>query len=245
MLRMKHHRFLVEAPSGTEFTVQFRSNARARRLILKIDPKSGDPVVIAPSERHAKAAEKFVKAKAGWIEAQLSKQPEGLALTPGTTIPIKGVPHQLVHRDGRGKTRYVEGTTPVLESPGAEITFADRVQRFLRLEAKTAILERLDIHAQRLAVDPRKVTIRDTVSRWGSCSAKGHLNFSWRLILAPPRILDYVVAHEAAHLIEMNHSPAFWAQVEKTYGPHKSARSWLKQHGRLLHSVGKGGSSGG
>ena len=111
--------------------------------------------------------------------------------------------------------------------------------------ARKMIAERVEVHAGRLKVDPRRITIRDTRTRWGSCSSKGHLNFSWRLILAPPEILDYVVAHEVAHLIEMNHSGAFWTLVEQSYGPHTRARTWLRQNGRQLHAVGSSGSDGG
>tara|TARA_Y100000052_G_scaffold27568_1_gene36539 strand:+ start:13806 stop:14534 length:729 start_codon:yes stop_codon:yes gene_type:complete len=242
---MKHHRFEVSGPSGTALTVHFRPNARAKRLILKIDPKTGDPVVIAPSLRDAKAAEKFVKAKADWLEKQLLRQPEAVSFAPGTTIPVQGVPHELTLPPGRGRTGLIDGPPAQLASPGSEVTFGDRVERYLRLMAREKISERTDIHAARLRVEPRRISIRDTRTRWGSCSSKGHLNFSWRLILAPPEVLDYVVAHEVAHLIEMNHSRAFWALVEQSYGPHKSARNWLKQYGRELHSVGKGGSDGG
>lgn len=245
MLPMKHNRFIVVGPSGTEYSVLFRPNARARRLILKIDPKTGGPIVIAPSQRDAKAAEKFVKAKADWLENQLSKQPETLSLTPGSVIPIEGVPHELVLPEGRGRTRRVEGPPAHLASPGAELTFPDRIERYLRMSARSAISDRVDVHAARLGVDPRRITIRDTRTRWGSCSSKGHLNFSWRLILAPPEILDYVVAHEVAHLIEMNHSSAFWDLVTESYGPHTRARTWLKANGRRLHAVGSSGSSGG
>ena len=243
---MKHHRFDLSGPSGTEFSVLFRPNPRAKRLILRIDPKSGAPVITAPHLRDLKAAEKFVKAKAGWIEAQLTRQSNGTALTPGAIIPFHGAPHMLLRSaDTRGPVRRIEGEPDQLDSPGAEITYGDRIERYLKLEAKRTLSERVDVHAERLKVDPQRITIRDTRSRWGSCSAKGHLSFSWRLILAPTRVLDYVAAHEVAHLIEMNHSSRFWDLVEQTYGPYTQARNWLKQHGRELHAFGKSGSSGG
>ncbi|MAT33907.1 MAG: hypothetical protein CMK06_01990 [Ponticaulis sp.] len=245
MLPMKHHRFQVVGPSGSEYSVVFRPNPRAQRLILKIDPKTGGPVVTAPSARHRKSAENFVKAKAGWIENQLSRRPDDLLLQPGASIPIGGVPHELLRSGEKGRTRLIAGEPPCLDSPGAALTYPDRVERFLKIRARQLITERADIHAQRLGVDPRRISIRDTRTRWGSCSAKGYLNFSWRLVLAPPEILDYVVAHEVAHLIEMNHSSAFWNLVEKSYGPHRSARAWLRQNGKTLHAVGRGGSAGG
>ena len=245
MLRMKHNRFFVRGPSGAEISVLFKPNARARRLILKIDQKTGTPTIIAPSQRDAKAAEKFVKAKADWLEKQLSQQPDTISLIPGTVIPVEGMPHELVLPPGKGQTRRIEGSPNMLVSPGAEITFASRVERYLRMAARKEITARVDVHAGRLRVDPRRITIRDTRTRWGSCSSKGHLNFSWRLILAPPEILDYVVAHEVAHLIEMNHSSAFWNLVEESYGPHTKARTWLRKNGRQLHAVGSAGSDGG
>ena len=242
---MNTRRFDIEAPSGTELSVLFRVNPRAKRLILRVDPKTNSPVVTAPSPKHLKAAEKFVQSKASWLETQICRQPDRIRLEPGVEIPVSGDMHILTLSGPRGRTRQLPGDPPELDSPGAEITYADRVQRFLKMKARQVLHERVDVHAQRLAVDPVKITIRDTRSRWGSCSSKGHLNFSWRLILAPPPILDYVAAHEVAHLLEMNHSSAFWALVEKSYGPHKSARNWLKQHGRRLHSYGSSGSAGG
>ena len=242
---MKDHRFNITGPDGLEFPVSFRVNTRAKRLILRIDPKTGRPVITAPSTRHLKSAEKFVKAKAGWLEAQLATQPVRTDFQPGIELPVEGVPHTLVCSGRSGRTRQIEGPPAQLDSPGAEVTYGDRVQRYLRLKAKAALIERVDVHAERLAVDPQRITIRDTRSRWGSCSSKGHLNFSWRLILAPPGILDYVAAHEVAHLIEMNHSADFWALVEKSYGPHKAARKWLKEHGGRLHLYGTTGSAGG
>ena len=242
---MAHQRFDLTGPGGTEFSVLFRPNPRAKRLILRIDPKTGGPVVIAPSTRHAKAAEKFVKAKAEWLETQLKKQSTQHEIVPGTRIPIEGVPHLLTRSSASGRTKQLVGEEAVLDSPGQEITFGDRIERYLKILARKRISERVDVHAERLRVDPRRISIRDTRSRWGSCSAKGNLNFSWRLILAPPEVLDYVVAHEVAHLLEMNHSPAFWARVEESFGPCKRERDWLKRHGRALHSVGSGGSTGG
>jgi predicted metal-dependent hydrolase len=246
MPRMKLHRFDVSGPSGSEFSVLFRPNPRAKRLILRLDPKTGAPVVTAPHIRDLKAAEKFVKAKAGWIEAQLTRQSDATELIPGAVIPIEGIPHQLIRSsDARGQIKRICAPDPALDSPGSDITYADRVQRYLKLTARRTLTERVNIHAGRLRVDPQRITIRDTRSRWGSCSVKGHLSFSWRLILAPPEILDYVAAHEVAHLLEMNHSPRFWSRVEETYGPYSKARSWLKQNGRQLHAVGNSGSSGG
>ena len=245
MFDMPDQRFTVISASGSPFTVRFRTNERAKRLILRLDPKSGEAVVTAPREKDFSAAKKFVKSRVSWLEAQSARQPDITALEPGTLLPFQGVPHTLKNGTDSTRTALLPGAPPILNSPGAEVTFEDRIVRFLRLEARRALTEAVDRHAAKLGAQPGKITIRDTRSRWGSCSSKGHLNFSWRLILAPPEILDYVAAHEVAHLIEMNHSNAFWAQVEKAYGNHKPARSWLKRHGGQLHAFGRSGSTGG
>lgn len=242
---MKHHRFSVNGPTGKAFNVRFRVNPRAKRLIMRLDPKSGEAVITAPKNRDFSAAKKFAAERAGWLEAQSARLPEELSLKPGAIIPFRGIPHRLTRSAETGKIHIIAGEPPSIDCPGAEITFADRLIRFFRMEARRDITAAVDHHAARLGAQPSGITIRDTRSRWGSCSSKGNLNFSWRLILAPPEVLDYVAAHEVAHLIEMNHSPAFWAQVEKTYGPHTSARNWLKRHGASLHAVGSSGSFGG
>lgn len=242
---MKHHRFSVIGTSGNPFDVRFRVNPRAKRLILRIDPKLGEAVITAPRQRDFKAAQRFATERVDWIETHTSAFSTELALIPGADIPFRGVEHRLTRSADRGKTRAQTEPEPVIDSPGAEETYSDRLIRFFRMEARHALSEAVDKHAERLAAQPQRITIRDTVSRWGSCSAKGHLNFSWRLILAPPEVLDYVAAHEVAHLIEMNHSKAFWALVEASFGPHQQARNWLKTNGRRLQSVGRAGSSGG
>ena len=245
MIFMTDQRFSVTSATGEPLTVRFRVNDRAKRLILRLDPKSGEAVVTAPRENDFPAAKRFASSRVSWIEAQSARMPRGTELIAGNTIPFRGEPHLLENPQTRGRTQAVSGTPNIIRSPGAEVTFSDRIVRFLRLEAKADICEAVDKHAARLGAQPGKITIRDTRSRWGSCSSKGHLNFSWRLILAPPEILDYVAAHEVAHLIEMNHSRAFWKLVETSYGPHEKARNWLKRHGGRLHAVGSSGSAGG
>ncbi len=212
---------------------------------MRLDPKSGEAVVTAPKDKDFPAARRFAAERVSWLEAQAARLPAGLALRPGAIIPFRGTDHELILSAATGRTRVLDGTPPQIDSPGSEITYADRLIRFFRAEAKRELQSAVDRHARNLGAQPNRLTIRDTRSRWGSCSIKGHLNFSWRLVLAPPDILDYVAAHEVAHLIEMNHSQAFWTQVEKTYGPCRQARAWLKQHGSLLHSVGSEGLVGG
>ena len=130
------------------------------------------------------------------------------------------------------------GVVPVLLVPGARDAFADKTRAFLRAAARADFAERVTVHAQTLKVTPRSITIKDTRSRWGSCSSDRRLNFSWRLVCAPPFALDYVAAHEVAHLKEMNHSVRFWRQVERCVPNWREARRWLEERGGALHAVG-------
>src|SRR6185436_13442685 len=108
---------------------------------------------------------------------------------------------------------------------------ARRVREFLEREARRDLAEAVIRHTAALGVPARRLTVRDTTSRWGSCSAKGCLSFSWRLILAPPFVLDYLAAHEVAHLVELNHSPKFWRLVKRLYPDFARAKAWLDLHG--------------
>ncbi|MFC6198616.1 M48 family metallopeptidase [Ponticaulis profundi] len=245
MTSMKHHRFAVQSPNGTRFDVVFRENTRAKRLILRLDPKSGKAVVTAPSYRDFNAAKKFVASRTDWLEAQAVRLPTRQSVEPGGSILFRGERHLLTRSADKGRTKLIEGSPNEIDSPGALITFEDRILSFCKKSARKDLEVAVDRYAAILRASPQKITLRDTVSRWGSCSARGNLSFSWRLILAPPYVLDYVAAHEVAHLIEMNHSSAFWKLVDDAYGPHKAARQWLKSNGRQLHSLGSGGLLGG
>jgi len=223
---------------GKNVTVRLKVNPRAKRLILKIDPKKGEAVAIAPSQRQLGQASAFAKAKLGWITAQLEKQAKALELTEGAIIPLRGNPCQITSV-GTGRLAQLEpGDPKTLRLPGAPETLPARALRYLKKAAREDLHRSVAVHAAKLGVKPARISIKDTTSRWGSCSAQGNLSFSWRLILAEPFVLDYVAAHEVAHLLEMNHSPAFWAQVERTYPDWKPARNWLRAHGDQLHAVG-------
>jgi hypothetical protein len=132
-------------------------------------------------------------------------------------------------------------TNPPAHSPTFDPgprSFRDKTRGFFRAAARNDFAERVAVHAETLKVTPRSISIKDTRSRWGSCSSEGRLNFSWRLVCAPPFALDYVAAHEVAHIKEMNHSNRFWKQVEKCYPNWQEARAWLHERGSVLHSIG-------
>ncbi|MEL6325051.1 MAG: SprT family zinc-dependent metalloprotease, partial [Pseudomonadota bacterium] len=218
--------------AGREVPVRLVVNPRARRLIVRIDRKAKEAVAVAPSKRLLPEAAAFAEARIEWIAHQLSHLDAALIpLEDGAVIPLRGV-ETILSADGRGRLpQLFEGTPQRLALPGDPETLAARAIRYLKKEAKTDLTAATARHAETLGVTWRRISVKDTRTRWGSCTADGTLSFSWRLILAEPSILDYVAAHEVAHLIEMNHSQAFWDQVARTYPDWKRARRWLRTHG--------------
>ena len=217
---------------GRLFEVRVRLNPRARRMIVKVNPATGEISVTAPSRRGRSAALDFARGEQDWIAGQLAKVPGPVALCAGARIPFQGRPHEV-----RAAAR---GPAPVWMDDGAiwvrgrEAHAPRRILDFLKREARKELEMRVLDHAARLEVKPSRITVRDTLSRWGSCSSSRALSFSWRLIMAPEFVLDYVVAHEVAHLREMNHSARFWAHVQSLAPNMDAAQTWLKANGRDL-----------
>ena len=217
---------------GRLFEVRVRLNPRARRMIVKVNPATGEISVTAPSRRGLSAALDFARGEQDWIAGQLAKVPGPVALCAGAQIPFQGRPHEV-----RAAAR---GPAPVWMDDGAiwvrgrEAHAPRRILDFLKREARKELEMRVLDHAARLEVKPSRITVRDTLSRWGSCSSSRALSFSWRLIMAPEFVLDYVVAHEVAHLREMNHSARFWAHVQSLAPNMDAAQTWLKANGRDL-----------
>jgi predicted metal-dependent hydrolase len=221
---------------GRLLDVKVRVNPRARRMIVKVNPATGEICITVRSQRGVSAALDFARGEQDWIVRQLAKVPGAVRLSPGDTVPFKGVPHEV-----RAAAR---GPAPVWLEDGAiwvrgQAAHAPRrVLDFLKKEARNAFEAKALEHATALDVKPSRITVRDTASRWGSCSSARSLSFSWRLILAPEFVLDYVVAHEVAHLKQMNHSPRFWAEVKKLVPDIAAPQVWLKTHGRELQRYG-------
>ena len=210
--------------------IQFRRSARARRLSLRIDPASASVIVTLPPRSTQAAGRALLQAHAGWVTARLARLPAALVLADGASIPLGGVPHVIRHGPG-GPTRIVD--RDLLVSGAAEF-LPRRVLDFLRAEAKRRLSALALSIATEAGLTPRRVVIRDTKSRWGSCTAEGTLMFCWRLVMAPPAVQHYVVAHEVAHLRHMNHSLAFWALVAELTPHRATADAWLDQHGAGL-----------
>ena len=217
---------------GQMLEVKVRLNPRARRMIVKVHPATGEVSVTAPSRRGLAVALEFARGETAWISGQRAKVPGAVTLAPGAVIPFKGVAHEI--------RASAKGPAPVWREDGViwvrgrPAHASRRVVDFLKHEARAVFEERALVHAAKLNVKPSRITVRDTASRWGSCSSTRSLSFSWRLILAPDFVLDYVVAHEAAHLREMNHSPRFWAHVASLVDDLDAPQDWLRKHGREL-----------
>ena len=211
-----------------------RLNRRARRLIVKVHPSTGEVTVVAPSQRTLDHALDFARGEAPWIARQLARVPKPVHLVPGARIPFRGVECVVLSAPaGRGSV-WQDEDGHIRVSGRAEHA-PRRLLDFLKREAKKELEARSIEYAARLGTKPRRIAVRDTASRWGSCSVTKSISYSWRLILAPDFVLDYVVAHEVAHLIELNHGPRFWRLVRLLTPDLVAPQDWLRKNGVALH----------
>jgi len=229
----------IETIDGRRVPVKLLVNPRARRVSVRIDPTRREAIATAPTKRHLKHAAQFAAERAGWIATELARLPQGVSLAPGSVVPLRGVDHLLVYEHGRAAPRIEGGDVPRLIVPAPDVAlFESRLLRFLKDQAREVLIDRVAVHAVALSVKPVRLQVKELRSRWGSCSSDGVLSFSWRLILAPPYVLDYLAAHEVAHLREMNHSRRFWAHVRRCLPEYERGRQWLHEHGCALHAIG-------
>jgi predicted metal-dependent hydrolase len=228
---------------GQIVPLRLRLDRRARRYIVRVDPFTGEVAVTSPSKRGTETALLFAREQADWIAEKLAALPPVRAFSDGSLIPFRGEDHLIRHCPQARGVVWIEkaaavSQTPVLCVAGEEVFLARRLEDWLKRRARKEIAARLATHAHRLDLAPPRFGLRDPRSRWGSCTSEGRMSFSWRLILAPDFVLDYVVAHEVAHLKEMNHSPAFWSLAQSLSAHVEEAENWLKFKGALLHRVG-------
>jgi predicted metal-dependent hydrolase len=229
----------IETIDGKRVPVRLIVNPRARHVSVRIDPTRREAIATAPTKRHLKHAAQFAAERAGWIAQELSRLPKGVTLAPGSFVTFRGVEHELVLERGRGHARIEHDLIPRIVVPCPDpALFESRLVRFFKDQAREELIDRVATHAVTLGVKPVKIQVKELRSRWGSCSVDGVLSFSWRLILAPSFVLDYLAAHETAHLREMNHSRRFWAQVKRCMADYERGRDWLHEHGSALHAVG-------
>lgn len=222
-------------PSGPA-RVEWRRSNRARRVSLRIDPAGGAVIVTLPSRTSRKAGMALLMGHADWVSNRLAALPEAVVFADGATIPICGVPHRIRHTpQARGAAFLLDQQ---LHVTGALPFLPRRVRDFLREEAGRRLGALAIAKAGLIGIMPKRVTMKDTTSRWGSCAPDKSLALSWRLVMAPTFVQDYVVAHEVAHLRHMNHGPKFWALVDELTPHTKAAIPWLRAEGTRLLRIG-------
>ncbi|MFZ5963404.1 M48 family metallopeptidase [Thalassococcus sp. BH17M4-6] len=221
----------VTLPGNPPIAVILRRSARARRLSLRLSQLDGRVTLTLPRRLPEREALAFLREKEPWLRGHLAARCADVQVGPGALLPVAGRDRRILPAEGRS----LRLTDDALLVPGPEARIAARVQGWLKAQARDRLAAASDRYAGLLGRPYTKLTLRDTRSRWGSCSSTGGLMYSWRLILTPPEVLDYVAAHEVAHLAEMNHSPAFWSTVTQLYGDWHAPRRWLREHGAGLH----------
>ncbi len=212
--------------------VRVRTRANARRFTLRLDAGGDGAVLTQPPGIGRSETRAFLEEHAGWLRAALERVPSVVAVGPGTRIPVEGRPVIVEVAPGPRRAPILEDTRLLLRGEGNE---SRRIAQWLKLRARNRLAPAAEGYAAQLGRRVARVSLRDTRSRWGSCTSRGALSFSWRLAMAPLEVQDYVAAHEAAHLVEMNHSPRFWAKVDQLMPDWKRHRDWLRRQGRELH----------
>jgi predicted metal-dependent hydrolase len=230
----RNPRALMVVPAdGRDVPILTRRDRRARRMTLRIDAANDRAVLVLPTWVPMAEGLRFVRTKARWMKEKLDSLPPRERFEDSARFTLFGSPLIIRYRADIGPTVVRDG--PSLFVGGPKDRVAQRVSTWLKVEAKARLAERAQAMADRLGKTVRRVSVRDSRTRWGSCAADGSLSFSWRLALAPEDVSTYVVAHEVAHLVAMNHGPKFWRTVEALLPDHGDAKAWLSEHGvRLL-----------
>jgi predicted metal-dependent hydrolase len=226
---------MLALPSGPA-RVEWRRSARARRVSLRIDPTGGAVIVTLPPRASRKAGMTLLIGHADWVANRLAALPEAVVFVDGAMVPIGGEPYRIRHAPAaRGGAFLLDQE---LHVTGAVEFLGRRVRDFLRQEARQRLTGQVTAKAGLIGIVPSRVTMKDTKSRWGSCAPDRSLALSWRLVMAPLFVQDYVVAHEVAHLRHMNHGPKFWALVDELTPHAKAAIPWLRVEGARLLRIG-------
>jgi predicted metal-dependent hydrolase len=218
---------------GRIIAVAFKRHARCKRMVLRISADGAGVVITLPPRASLAAALRFAETSKPWIARTMRGRPAQVQFQHAQTIMFQGMPKNIVATGG--KRGLIALTETEIQVPGDAAHVARRLADWLKLQAKAELCKTSKHYAILMQAKFNKLTLRDQTTRWGSCSATGDLSYSWRLILAPSYVLDYVAAHEVAHLREMNHGPRFWRLVISHCKHAKEARNWLRLHGRELH----------
>lgn len=225
---------ILVLPGVPPVEVVLRRSARARRYTLRVSQLDGRVTLTLPTRAGLEGAETFLADRAEWIRGHLARHPAAEQVRIGGAVPVEGVMLPVQAGSGRGPRLFADR----IEVPeGGVAATGRRVQALLRELARGRLTDASDRYAAALGRGYGRITLRDTRSRWGSCSSEGNLMYSWRLIMAPAEVLDYVAAHEAVHLVEMNHSADFWALVARLCPDYARHRDWLRVNGSELHRL--------
>jgi predicted metal-dependent hydrolase len=223
------------------FAVRVRRHRQARRYTLRIQAATREVILTMPPRGSLREAKQFAQKHGGWIAARMHRLPQAVPFADGTIVPLRGIEHRIVHRPGVRGTVWTETPghgTALLCVAGDAPHIGRRLGDYLRREAARDLDTASRRAADEFGVAIRRISVRDQSSRWGSCSTTGVLSYSWRLILAPPFVLNYLAVHEVAHLLEMNHSARFWRLVKRVCADSERAKTWLDVHGSDLHRYG-------
>lgn len=226
--------------AGRVLPLNVVENPRAKRLILRIESSGKAIRVTVPPGVPEREIIRFLNRQEDWLTSRLVKFPTDTKLRPGVKIPVRGRLHLIVHQAGiRGLTRLDQDADGqlLLIVHGAEEHLSRRIKDFLIAEARKDIELLVKRHTDIIGRKAKSIKLKDTKSRWGSCTSDGVLSFSWRVLMAPPPVLNYLVAHEVAHLIEMNHSSDFWALCLKLCPDTERCKDWLKRNGASLQAI--------
>jgi predicted metal-dependent hydrolase len=222
---------MPELPGSPPVEITLRRSPRARRFSLRVSRLDGRVTLSLPMGARVGEAMAFARAQEGWIRRALSALPATALVAHGSALPVEG--RMLVLCSAPGRLVRVEGESLLV--PGEAPQAGARAKAFLKTVARDRLIAASDRYAALVGRQYSRLTLRDARSRWGSCTVDGGLMYSWRLAMAPPDVLDYVAAHEVAHLVEMNHAPAFWAVVARLMPDYAPRRAWLRQYGQTLH----------
>ena len=225
--------------AGRALPLRIVESARATRLTLRIEPGGKGLRITSPIGLRRGEVDRFLDRNEGWLEEKLARLPLRPQVRPGIKLPLRGKPHKIVHEPGRRGTvsLVTDPDQPMLIVCGERRHLPRRLADFLKREAKKDIERLVAKHTATIGRRAKAIRYRDTTSRWGSCTADGVLSFSWRIMMAPPAVIDYLVAHEVAHLKEMNHGPRFWKLCNELAPETERCRAWLKKNGTALQAI--------
>lgn len=229
----------VHEVAGRALPLRIVENERARRLTMRIEPGGRGIRITVPVGMAMREVDRFLARNQGWLEQKLAGAPDRPQVRPGIKIPLRGKPHLIVHEPERRGTVHLgeDERGPLLIVAGDRRHLPRRIADFLKREAKRDIEMLVARHTEGLGRRAKAIRFKDTSSRWGSCTSDGVLAFSWRIMMAPQPVINYLVAHEVAHLREMNHGPKFWKLCNELCPDTDRCKSWLKRNGSALQAI--------